>query len=281
MIRWSLITKILGTMTFLFLYTPIILLMIYSFNASRLVTVWAGFSAKWYGVLFKNEAVLSAAWISLKIAFISASLASIIGVMAGLILARFGKFRGRILFIGMVSAPLVMPEVIIGISLLLLFISLEIFIGWPSSRGVTTIIIAHTTLAVAFVAVIVEARMANFDRSIEEAATDLGARQPKIFFQITLPIISPAVIAGWFLAFVISLDDLVIASFTSGPSSTTLPILIFSKIRLGITPEINALATLLIITVSVGTLVVAYYLAYAPKRKKANHRSKGAFKRVK
>src|SRR5690349_19284464 len=214
-----------------FLYAPILLLIVYSFNESRLVTVWSGFSIKWYVSLLHNEQMLTAAWLSLRIAALAASGAVVLGTIAGLALARFGRFRGRTLFGGMITAPLVMPEVITGLSLLLLFVSLEQFIGWPEGRGMTTITIAHVTFTMAFVAVIVQSRLVSLDESIEEAAMDLGARPAKIFFVITLPIISPAIVSGWLLAFTLSLDDLVIASFVSGPASTTLPMVIFSSVR--------------------------------------------------
>jgi len=237
-----------------FLYVPIALLILYSFNASRLVTVWGGWSVKWYGALLENEALLAAAWLSVRIATVSACLATVLGIMAGFALARFGPFRGRMLFGGMITAPLVMPDVIIGLSLLLLFVSLELAIGWPSGRSATTIILAHTTFTSAYVAVIIQSRLATLDRSLEEAAMDLGARPLKIFFVITLPIILPAVLGGWLLAFTLSLDDLVIASFVSGPGSTTLPMMVFSSIRLGVSPEINALATIIVSLVSLGVL---------------------------
>lgn len=237
-----------------FLYVPIALLILYSFNASRLVTVWAGWSVKWYVSLFHNEALLSAAWLSIRIAAVSACLATVLGIMAGFALARFGAFRGRTLFGGMITAPLVMPDVIIGLSLLLMFVSLELTLGWPAGRSATTITLAHTTFTTAYVAVIIQSRLVGLDRSLEEAAMDLGARPFKIFFVITLPIILPAVLGGWLLAFTLSLDDLVIASFVSGPGSTTLPMMVFSSIRLGVSPEINALATIIVVLVSLGVL---------------------------
>ena len=231
---------------FAFLYVPILLLIIFSFNESRLVTVWAGFSAKWYGELLRNEQVLSAAWLSLRIAATNATLALILGTLAGLVMARFGRFGGRVLFSGMIAAPLVMPEVITGLSLLLTFVALDQLIGWPGARGVTTITIAHITFSMAYVAVIVQSRLIGLDPSIEEAAMDLGARPAKVFLVVTLPMIAPALVAGWLLAFTLSLDDLVIASFVSGPGASTLPMVIFSKVRLGVSPEINALATIIV-----------------------------------
>ncbi|HUK00347.1 MAG TPA: ABC transporter permease subunit [Stellaceae bacterium] len=234
-----------------FLYGPIASLVVYSFNASRLVTVWAGFSTHWYVELMHNEAIQQAALISLEIAVTAASGALLLGTMAGYALQRYRRFRGRALFGTLVTAPLVMPEVITGLSLLLLFVALEQTLGWPRGRGILTIAAAHITLGTAYVAVVVEARLAAFDRSLEEAALDLGARPFKVFLVITLPLIAPALAAGWLLAFTLSLDDLVIASFTSGPSSTTLPMVIFSSIRLGVSPQINALATLFLVAVAV------------------------------
>lgn len=242
--RIALLSMVVGG--FAFLYLPLIVLVVYSFNESKLVSVWGGWSVKWYGELFRNEQVLTAAWLSLKIAFINATGATLLGTMAGLALARFGRFGGRLLFTGLIAAPLVMPDVIIGISLLLTFVSMEQLIGWPAGRGVDTILIAHITFSIAFVAVIVQSRASGLDRSIEEAALDLGARPMSAFLLVTLPMLAPALAAGWLLAFTLSLDDLVIASFASGPGASTLPMVIFSKVRLGVTPEINALATLLI-----------------------------------
>jgi putrescine transport system permease protein len=218
---------------YLFLYVPLISLIIYSFNKSRLVTVWGGWSLKWYGELFKNEQILNAAWLSIKIAFISASLAMVLGTMAGFALSRMGRFRGKMLLSGWISAPLVMPDVITGLSLLLLFVAMEELFGWPAGRGTLTIILAHTTFCMAYVAVIVQARLADFDESLEEAAMDLGAKPSTLFFLVTLPLIAPAVLSGWLLSFTLSLDDLVIASFVSGPGDSTLPMVIFSKVRLG------------------------------------------------
>lgn len=234
-----------------FLYAPIASVVVYSFNASRLVAVWAGFSTHWYGALIHDAAIRRAATISLEVALSSASGALVLGTLAGYGLARYRRFRGRALFGALVTAPLVMPEVIIGLSLLLLFVALEQWTGWPHGRGVITIIAAHVTLGTAYVAVVIEARLAAFDRSVEEAALDLGARPWKVFAVITLPIIAPALVAGWLLAFTLSIDDLVIASFTSGPASTTLPMVIFSSVRLGVSPEINALATILLAVVTV------------------------------
>jgi putrescine transport system permease protein len=254
---------------FAFLYIPIVSLIVYSFNKSKLVTVWAGFSTQWYGALLENDQILQAAWISLRIATLNATVAVALGTIAGFVLARFRRFRGRTLFTGMVTAPLVMPEVITGLSLLLLFVAMEAAIGWPSGRGFTTITIAHITFSMAYVAVVVQSRLSDMDESIEEAALDLGARPLKIFFLITLPIIAPALVAGWLLAFTLSLDDLVIASFVSGPGSSTLPMVIFSKVRLGVSPEINALATILVALVAVGTVIAGIIMA---RKQKARER---------
>jgi putrescine transport system permease protein len=239
---------------FAFLYLPIVSLVAYSFNASKLVTVWAGFSTKWYGALMHDTALLRAAWLSLRIATLNATLALILGTIAGFSLARFGRFRGRTLLTGMVTAPLVMPEVITGLSLLLLFVAMQALIGWPEKRGITTITIAHATFSLSYVAVIVQSRLTGLDESIEEAALDLGARPLKVFFAITLPLIAPALISGWLLSFTLSLDDLVLASFVSGPGSSTLPMVIFSKVRLGVSPEINALATIMVSIVTIGII---------------------------
>ena len=239
------------TLGFAFLYLPMLILIIYSFNESRLVTVWAGFSTKWYGELLHNQAFLSAAWVTLKVAVISSTLAAVLGTMAAYAMVRAGRFRGRTLFSGMIYAPLVMPEVITGLSLLLLFIAIGM------DRGVTTIVLAHTTFSMCYVSVVVSSRLATFDQSLEEAALDLGCTPLDAFRSVTLPIIAPAVVSGWLLAFTLSLDDLVIASFTSGPSSTTLPIKIYSAVRLGVSPEINALSTIMILIVTVGVITAS------------------------
>ena len=245
---------------FAFLYIPIVLVIIYSFNDSKLVTVWGGWSVKWYVELFNNENILNAALLSFRIAAITATAATIFGTMAGLILARLREFRGRMLFTGMIASPLVMPEVITGLSLLLLFVSLQNFIGWPSQRGMNTITIAHITFSMAYVAVIIQSRLTEVNESLEEAAMDLGAKPARVIWDITLPIILPAMISGWLLAFTLSLDDLVISSFVSGPGATTLPMLIFSKVRLGVSPDINALATILILMVTVGVCIDAWII---------------------
>jgi putrescine transport system permease protein len=237
-----------------------IVLIIYSFNASKLVTVWGGWSFKWYVELFQNEQIMSAAWLSLKIAFITATLAVILGVIAGYVLSRMGPFRGKMILSGWIAAPLVMPEVITGLSLLLLFVALEGAFGWPSGRGMGTVIIAHTTFCLAYVAVIVQSRLSMLDETLEEAAMDLGAKPSSLFFLVTLPLIAPAIISGWLLSFTLSLDDLVIASFVSGPGNSTLPMVIFSKVRMGVTPEINALATIMIAIVAVGVIAAIYQM---------------------
>jgi len=234
-----------------FLYLPIALLVLFSFNDSRLMTVWSGFSTRWYVALWQNTALLDAAFLSLRLAAISASFATVLGTLAGFALVRLKRIPARTLFGAMVAAPLVMPEVITGLSLLLLFVAMEQAVGWPAGRGATTIAIAHITFATAYVAVVVQSRLAGFDRSLEEAAMDLGARPAKVFLVITLPIIAPALASGWLLAFTLSLDDLVIASFVSGPGATTLPMAIFSSVKLGLTPELNALATVMVLGVAV------------------------------
>lgn len=242
------VTRAALVLGFLFLYVPILLLVIYSFNASRLVTVWGGFSTQWYAALLRNQQLLDAVWVTLRIAFVSSTLALVLGTLAGIVLVRMGRFRGRTLFAGMVYAPLVMPEVILGLSLLLLFVALGI------ARGFWTITIAHTTFAMCYVAVVVQSRLLTFDRSLEEAAMDLGAPPFRTFRLVTLPLIMPALAGGWLLAFTLSLDDLVIASFTTGPGATTLPMRIYSQVRLGVTPEINAISTLLVGMVALGVV---------------------------
>ncbi len=248
-----------------FLYAPIVLLIVYSFNESRLVTVWSGFSVKWYGELLHNRQLLEAAWLSLRIAVVNATLAMILGTMAGVVLARYRRFRGRGLFATMIAAPLVMPEVILGLSLLLLFVAMETWVGWPAGRGATTIVIAHVTFTMAYVAVIVQAKLVAFDESLEEAAMDLGARPLTVFFSITLPLIAPAVVAGWLLAFTLSFDDLVITSFVSGPGASTLPMVVYSSVRLGVSPQINALATIIVVAVGV-IITTAGWLLYRRDR---------------
>jgi putrescine transport system permease protein len=249
-----------------FLYLPLVSVVVYSFNASRMVTVWGGFSVKWYGELFGNEQILEALKLSLGIAAISATCAVALGTMAGLALARFGRFKGRGLLSLMTSAPLVMPDVMQGISALFLFITLQHAIGWPQGRGVTTVAIAHISFCICYVTVVVRSRLTQMDLNLEEAAMDLGARPWKVFFLITLPLIAPALVAGWLLAFTLSLDDVVIASFTSGPGASTLPIVILSKVRLGVTPEMNALATLIVLAVTIGVTVAGIVMHRQSRR---------------
>jgi putrescine transport system permease protein len=253
---------------FAFLYVPILLVVIYSFNDSRLVTIWGGWSIRWYIELFNNDNILDAALLSLRIAMVSATCATIMGTLAGIALTRIRQFKGRLLFTGMIISPLVMPEVITGLSLLLLFVSLQNLIGWPGQRGINTITIAHITFSMAYVAVIIQSRLTNINESIEEAALDLGAKPIRVLWDITLPIILPAMISGWLLSFTLSLDDLVIASFVSGPGATTLPMLIFSKVRLGIAPDINALATILITIVAIGVSIAGWVMHQQSKAKK-------------
>jgi putrescine transport system permease protein len=243
-----------ATIGFLFLYAPIVSLVVFSFNANRLVTVWSGFSVQSYVDLWNDKQLLPAALLSLQIAAVAASIAVVLGTLAALALVRFRRFRGKTILQGAVSAPLVMPDVITGLSLLLLFVAMQSLIGWPQGRGVVTIVIAHATFCTAYVTVVVQSRLGDLDMSLEEAAMDLGANPVRVFFDITLPIIAPALISGWLLAFTLSLDDLVIASFVSGPGSSTLPMVIFSKIRLGVAPEVNALATIIIGIVALGVI---------------------------
>jgi len=241
-----------------FLYLPIASLIVYSFNASRLVTVWDAVHSptlKWYGELFHNSQILEAAWLSLRIAVMNATGAVVLGTLAGLALSRFGRFRGRTALTALTTAPLVMPEIITGLSLLVLFITLEQMIGWPAHRGAATITMAHISFSISYVAVVVQARLAGFDGSLEEAALDLGARPSEAFRRITLPLITPALLSGWLLSFTLSWDDVVISQFVAGPGSSTLPMVIFAKVRLGVSPDVNALATLLITIVAAGVLV--------------------------
>ncbi len=249
-----------------FLYGPIASLIVYSFNENRLVTVWSGFSTKWYAELLQNDQILGAAWLSVKIASVNASLAVILGTLAALALVRYKRFKGRQVMETMVTAPLVMPEVIIGLSLLLLFVAMERVLGWPEGRGQLTITIAHVTFSMAYVAVVVQSRLAHMDQSLEEAALDLGAKPRKVFFAITLPLITPALVAGWLLAFTLSMDDLVVASFVSGPGATTLPMVVYSSVRLGVSPQINALATIIVVTVSVAVAVAGVLMYRKEKR---------------
>lgn len=254
---------------FAFLYVPILSMMIFSLNNSRLVTVWDAANSptlRWYGALLRNRQILDAAWLSIEIAAMNATGAAILGTMAGFVLARFGRFRGRGLLASLTAAPLVMPEVITGLSLLLLFVALEQAVGWPAGRGVTTITLAHITFSMSYVAVVVQSRLATFDGTLEEAAMDLGARPPQVFRRITLPLIFPAVLSGWLLAFTLSWDDLVISQFVAGPGSTTLPMVIFSKVRLGVSPDVNALATLMVLLVATGVVMSAIVLQRRERR---------------
>ncbi|MDB5658532.1 MAG: putrescine transporter permease PotI [Cypionkella sp.] len=257
---------------FAFFYIPILSMMVYSFNGSRLATVWGGFSTKWYVSLLSNKQVGAALLLSLKIAVTSATAATILGTMAGITLARFRRFKGRTLFSGLVTAPLIMPEVITGISSLMLFILMAKFLGWPSSRGFTTVTLAHITFSMVFVTTIIQSRMLQADLAIEEAAMDLGSKPWAVLFDVTLPVIFPAILSGWLLAFTISLDDVVITSFTTGPGNTTLPLLIWSKVKLGVTPDINALATLTVLVVGVGVALAGYMLNRSEKRRDADAR---------
>nr|WP_298059359.1 ABC transporter permease subunit [uncultured Halomonas sp.] len=264
--NFSTVMLVLGL---LFLYLPMFVLVVYSFNASKLVTVWAGFSTQWYGELFRDQQILSAVWTSLRIAFFAASMAVCLGTVAAFVMTHYGHFRGKTALSSMVTAPLVMPEVITGLSLLLLFVQMAQITGWPADRGMATIWIAHTTFCSAYVAVVVAARLREVDHSIEEAAMDLGSPPVKTFFSITLPIITPALAAGWLLAFTLSLDDLVIASFVSGPGANTLPMVVFSSVRMGVSPKINALATLIILTVSLATLLAWFFMRRNETKRKA------------
>jgi len=250
-----------------FLYLPMLILIIYSFNESRLVTVWTGLSTKWYAALLEDDQILSAIWMSLKIAFWSSSMAVVLGTMAAFILARYRNFKGRTAFSSMITAPLVMPDVITGLSLLLLFVAMTNTFGWPAERGTLTIWIAHVTFCSAYATVVISSRLKEVDRSIEEAAMDLGATPIKTFFDITLPTIAPAIGAGWLLSFTLSLDDLIIASFVSGPGATTLPMVVFSSVRLGVSPKINALATLIIFAVSLAAFICWWLLRNQEKKR--------------
>jgi putrescine transport system permease protein len=248
---------------FVFLYAPILSMIIYSFNASRLVTVWDAAHSptlKWYAELFGNAQIMQAAWLSLRIAAMNATGAVILGTMAAFALERYGRFRGRALLGALSAAPLVLPEIITGLSLLLLFVGMEQLVGWPARRGATTITIAHISFSLSYVAVIIQARLAGFDVSLEEAALDLGARPAVVFARITLPLIAPALLAGWLLSFTLSWDDVVISQFVAGPGSSTLPMVIFSKVRLGVSPDVNALATLMVLVVAIGVISSSWYL---------------------
>jgi len=253
-----------------FLYLPILSMMVYSFNNSRLVTVWDAAHSptlKWYVALLSNEQILRAAWLSIRIAVISASAAVVLGTLAGMALARLGAFRGRMLLAGMTAAPIVMPEVITGLSLLLLFVALQQLIGWPKGVGAVTITLAHITFCMAYVTVVVQSRLAGFDEALEEAAMDLGARPAGVFFRITLPLILPAIASGWLLAFTLSWDDLVITQFVAGPGSSTLPMVIFSKVRFGVTPDVNALATIMVLLVATGIAISTVWMRARQQRR--------------
>jgi putrescine transport system permease protein len=255
---------------FAFLYLPILSMIGFSFNASRLVTVWDSVHSptlKWYLALFQNRQIIDAAWLSLRIAVMNATGSVIIGTMAGVALVRFGQFRGRSLLATLTTAPLVLPEIITGLSLLLLFVSMEQLIGWPGRRGIATITIAHISFSMAYVAVIVQARLVGFDESLEEAALDLGARPAQVFRRITLPLISPALVSGWLLSFTLSWDDVVISQFVAGPGSSTLPMVIFSKVRLGVSPDVNALATLMVLLVAIGVVISSLLLQRREKQR--------------
>ncbi|TXN47922.1 ABC transporter permease subunit [Methylobacterium sp. WL7] len=246
------VTRTALTIGLMFLYAPILVLVVYSFNASHLVTVWGGFSMKWYGALLADAPLMAAAWVSLRVALFTSLIATILGTLAALALERHGRFRGRALFTGLIFGPMVMPEVMIGLSLLLMFIGIGI------DRGIATIVIAHATFCTGFVAVVVAARLRGLDRGLEEAAADLGAGPLRVFLTITLPLLAPAVLAGALLAFTLSLDDLVIASFVSGPGSTTLPMRLYGQVRLGVNPEINAASTILVVLVSTFVLLASW-----------------------
>jgi putrescine transport system permease protein len=266
----GLFPRVMLLLGLLFLYLPIISMIVFSFNYSRLVTVWDATRSptlRWYAALIHNEQILAAAWLSIRIAVTAASAAVVLGTLAGVALARFGAFRGRLLLAGMVTAPIVMPEVITGLSLLLLFVAMEQLIGWPKGVGAVTIALAHITFCMAYVTIVVQSRLAGFDESLEEAAMDLGARPLKVFLRITLPLILPAIASGWLLAFTLSWDDLVITQFVAGPGSSTLPMVVFSQVRLGVTPDVNALATILVLLVATGIAISTVWMRYQQRRR--------------
>ena len=270
MSRRGLFARCMLVLGLVFLYVPILSMIVFSFNNSRLVTVWDAAHSptlKWYGALLHNQQILGAAWLSIRIAVIAASAAVVLGTLAGISLARLGAFRGRLLLAGMTTAPIVMPEVITGLSLLLLFVAMGQLIGWPRGVGAVTIALAHITFCMAYVTVVVQSRLAGFDESLEEAAMDLGARPLRVFFRITLPLILPAIASGWLLAFTLSWDDLVITQFVAGPGSSTLPMVIFSKVRFGVTPDVNALATIMVLLVASGIAVSTVWMRYRQKRR--------------
>lgn len=262
---WRILILVLG---FTFLYAPMLMLVIYSFNSSKLVTVWAGWSTRWYTQLFHDSAMINAVGMSLSIATAAATMAVVVGTLAAVVMVRFRRFRGSTGFAFMLTAPLVMPDVITGLALLLLFVAMGHTFGWPAERGMFTIWLAHVTFCSAYVAVVVSARLRELDRSIEEAAMDLGAPPLKVFFIITLPMILPALISGWLLAFTLSLDDLVIASFVAGPGATTLPMLVFASVRMGVNPEINALATLILLVVGIIGMIAWWFMSRAEKQRR-------------
>jgi putrescine transport system permease protein len=270
MSRRGLFSRTALVLGLVFLYVPILSLIVYSFNNSRLVTVWDAAHSptlKWYGVLLSDGQVLDAAWLSLRVAICAATTSAVLGTLAGTALARFGAFRGRSLLLGMTTAPIVMPEVISGLSLLLFFVVVEHAIGWPRGMGALTITLAHVSFCMAYVTVVIQSRLAGFDESLEEAAQDLGARPAKVFWRITLPLILPAVLAGWLLAFTLSWDDLVISQFVAGPGSSTLPMVIFSKVRLGVSPDVNALATLMVSVVASGVVIATLWMRHRQRRR--------------
>ena len=266
----GLLSRTMLVLGLVFLYVPIVSMIVFSFNNSRLVTVWDAAHSptlKWYQALLRNEQILGAAFLSIRIALVAASAAVVLGTLAGMALARFGAFRGRLLLAGMTTAPIVMPEVITGLSLLLLFVALGQLIGWPHGVGAVTITLAHITFCMAYVTVVVQSRLAGFDESLEEAAMDLGARPLRVFWRITLPLILPAIASGWLLAFTLSWDDLVITQFVAGPGSSTLPMVIFSKVRFGVTPDINALATIMVLIVATGIALSTVWMRYRERRR--------------
>lgn len=265
-IRWSHLVLAFG---YLFLYLPLVCVAVFSFNKSRFVSTWSGLSLKWYKALLSDPIILHATWMSIKIACLAATISVVLGTIAAIVVSRFGRFRGKTLFIGAMTTPLVMPDIVMGLSSLMLFIGMEKFFGWPSGRSITTVVISHITFTVSYVFMIVYARLNDFDRSIEEAALDLGASPLKVFFVITLPMILPAIVVGWLLAFALSIDDVVISSFVAGPGSTTLPMVIFSSLRFGISPQMNALATILITVLSIG-VAMASVMIYRKKSLKGN-----------
>ena len=250
---------------YLFLYLPIVTLVIFSFNESQMVTLWSGFSFKWYGELLKDEEILRATWLSLKIAFMTATASAILGTFAAFVLVRYKQFFGRPLFNGMITAPLVMPEIVIGLSLLLFLVSIQKAVGWPE-RGTMTIWIAHTLVGMAYATVSIRARLSEVNRSLEEAAMNLGCTPVKVFFLITLPLIAQSIVSAWLLTFTVSLDDVILSAFLSGPGSTTLPLVVFSRARLGLNPEVNAIATVIIVLVSIGVVAASIYMTRSQRK---------------